>query len=79
MGHGMGMYDDNADKHGGKGGPCDGTGFMSYGKHPDVWSNCSKADFLAHYNGIVASNGWSWCLDSKLINLIILNSFILFN
>ena len=67
MGHGMGMYDDNADKHGGKGGPCDHTGFMSYGTHPNVWSNCSKADFLAHYNYIFASNKYSWCLDGKLI------------
>ena len=67
MGHNMGMYDDFDEIHGGHGGPCDGTGFMSYGKHPDVWSNCSKADFLAHYNYISASNEYSWCLDGKLI------------
>ena len=68
MGHNMGMYHDFDDIHGGHGGPCDdGMGFMGNGIHPNVWSNCSKADFLAHYNQIVASNGWSWCLDSKLI------------
>ena len=67
MGHNMGMLHDFASQHGGHGGPCDGTGLMSYGTVPDVWSTCSKADFLAHYNNVVASKEYSWCLDGKLI------------
>ena len=67
MGHNMGMFHDFASQHGGAGGSCDGTGFMSYGTAPNVWSTCSKADFLAFYNYVVASNEWYWCLDSKLI------------
>ena len=67
MGHNMGMLHDFAGKHGGQGGPCDKTGFMSYGTAPNVWSTCSKADFLSFYNYVVASNELSWCLDSKLI------------
>ena len=67
MGHNMGMFHDFDSQHGGEGGPCDGTGFMSYGTAPNVWSTCSKADFLAFYNYVVASNDWTWCLDSKLI------------
>ena len=61
----MGMLHDFDNQHGGRGGPCDGTGFMSYGTAPNRWSSCSKADFLALYNEVIASNGW--CLDGKLI------------
>merc|ERR1712051_570902 len=44
-------------------GPCDGTGIMSYGSAPNVWSTCSKNDFLALYNSIVSSSSKYWCLD----------------
>ena len=67
MGHNMGMLHDFDSRHGGQGGPCDKTGFMSYGTAPNVWSTCSRADFLAHYNEIIASNQLKWCLDRKLI------------
>ena len=67
MGHNMGMFHDFDSQHGGAGGTCDGTGFMSYGTAPNVWSTCSKADFLGFYNYVVDSNDWTWCLDSKLI------------
>ena len=68
MGHNMGMLHDFDSKHGGQGGPCDGTGFMSYGTAPNVWSTCSSADFLALYNVVIDSNQWYWCLDCKLIS-----------
>jgi len=63
MGHNLGMLHDFDDEHGGSGGPCDGTGIMSYGSFPNEWSTCSKNDFLAHYNEIVASSSKYWCLD----------------
>ena len=74
----MGMSHDFASQHGGQGGPCDGKGFMSYGTAPNVWSTCSKADFLALYNAVIASNGWSWCLDSKLIIQIPKNDCLIY-
>merc|ERR1711956_12052 len=64
MGHNMGMLHDFDDEHGGSGGACDGTGIMSYGSAPNVWSTCSKADFLALYNDIIDSSSWSWCLEN---------------
>ena len=63
MGHNMGMLHDFDSEHGGSNGPCDGTGIMSYGSAPNVWSTCSKNDFLALYNEMSAF----WCLDSKLL------------
>ena len=65
MGHNMGMMHDFDDSHGGSGGPCDGTGFMSYGSAPQQWSTCSKNDFLAHYNAIINSNNLYWCLPCR--------------
>merc|ERR1712203_956995 len=58
-----GMLHDFDDEHGGSGGACDGTGIMSYGSAPNVWSTCSKADFLALYNDIIDSSSWNWCLE----------------
>jgi len=66
MGHNMGMLHDFDDEHGGSGGACDGTGIMSYGSAPNVWSTCSKADFLALYNDIIDSSSWNWCLEGKI-------------
>ena len=66
MGHNMGMLHNFSEEHGGENGPCDGTGIMSYGSAPNVWSTCSRADFLALYNQIMASSSWNWCLTSKL-------------
>ena len=65
MGHNMGMLHDFDEVHGGSGGPCDGTGIMSYGSAPNVWSTCSKNDFLALYNQIIASSSLFWCLDGN--------------
>ena len=67
MGHNMGMLHDFDEDHGGSGGACDGTGIMSYGTAPNVWSTCSKNDFLALYNEIIAGSSAYWCLDSKLL------------
>ena len=50
--------------HGGKGGPCDNQGFMSYGKHASKWSKCSKSDFTAHYNKVLRKYR-RWCLPRK--------------
>ena len=68
MGHNMGMDHDFDESHGGSNGPCNGNGIMSYGSAPNVWSTCSRADFLAHYNKIMASSSWNWCLTSKIKN-----------
>ena len=53
--------------HGGKGGPCDNQGFMSYGKHASKWSKCSKSDFTAHYNKVLRKYR-RWCLPRKYSN-----------
>jgi len=46
LGHNIGMKHDFADDHGGKTGPCNKQGLMSYGKkRPDKWSECSNKDF----------------------------------
>ena len=66
----MGMLHDFDEDHGGSNGPCDGTGIMSYGSAPNVWSTCSRADFLALYNQIIASSSWNWCLTGKINNFI---------
>ena len=70
MGHNMGMLHDFDEDHGGSNGPCDGTGIMSYGSAPNVWSTCSRADFLALYNQIIASSSWNWCLAGKIKKLL---------
>ena len=60
----MGMLHDFAETHGGYGGPCDGQGFMSYGTpgaQAHQWSECSRNDFLAHYNQVAGK----WCLSCK--------------
>ena len=69
MGHNMGMLHDFDEDHGGSNGPCDGTGIMSYGSAPNVWSTCSKNDFLALYNQVISSSLY-WCLDGKSTHII---------
>merc|ERR1712136_677586 len=45
MGHNFGMSHDFGNKHGGKGGRCDGQGIMSYNSDkPMRWSDCSVSD-----------------------------------
>jgi len=63
MGHNMGMLHDFDEEHGGENGPCDGTGIMSYGSAPNVWSTCSKNDFKSLYDAIIGSGSLFWCLD----------------
>ena len=72
MGHNMGMDHDFDESHGGSNGPCNGKGIMSYGSAPNVWSTCSRSDFLALYNQIMASSSKTWCLTSKLKTLTLL-------
>ena len=72
MGHNMGMLHDFDDEHGGSNGPCDGTGIMSYGSAPNVWSTCSRNDFLALYNEIVISNSLYWCLDGMYFQMVVI-------
>ena len=64
MGHNFGMSHDFDQKHGGKGGPCDGHGIMSYNSDkPMKWSDCSVRDFTGYYNELK----WGQtCLKSKL-------------
>ena len=45
---------------GGKCGPCDGKGIMSYGEPPLEWSTCSKSDWEKEYS---QSNWGNGCLD----------------
>ena len=59
IGHSLGMKHDHHWTHGGKGGPCDKKGFMSYGSHLSAWSDCSRKDFLNHYN----NKKDNWCLE----------------
>ena len=55
------MSHDFSDKHGGKSGPCNKKGIMSYGSFSFTqWSSCSKSDWEQHY----ASENWgSGCLE----------------
>ena len=64
IGHNMGMMHDFDDSHGGQNGACNGQGFMSYGSAPQQWSDCSRNDFIAHYNNVNSQGGW--CLPCKL-------------
>ena len=44
------MSHDFDEKHGGRNGPCNGQGIMSYGSVDyNEWSTCSKSDFQEHY------------------------------
>jgi hypothetical protein len=45
LGHTMGIRHDHDPVHGGRRGPCNHKGIMSYGRRPDQWSECSKKDF----------------------------------
>ena len=56
------MSHDFDESHGGSGGPCDGTGIMSYGSYDyDQWSTCSKSDWEDHYTALNWGNG---CLEN---------------
>ena len=64
VGHNLGMSHDFRYF---KGENCDCKGIMSfcgYKRWIQKWSECSRNDFLAHYNRIGESN---WCLESKLL------------
>ena len=66
MGHNLGMSHDFNDKTPRyfKGEDCDCQGLESYCSFPPLkWSECSRNDFLAHFNAIGESK---WCLESKL-------------
>jgi len=46
LGHTVGMKHDFDKEHGGRTGPCNKEGLMSYGRNrPDKWSDCSNKDF----------------------------------
>ena len=65
MGHNLGMGHDFNDKSPRyfKGEDCNCQGLESYcGFPPLKWSECSRNDFLAHFNRIGESK---WCLESK--------------
>ena len=48
----------------------DMTGFMSYGKNPYRWSECSKEHFMEHYHKYIVIKERDWCLaqDSTACN-----------
>jgi len=70
IGHNLGMHHDFAENHGSGSGntgdsatstnACNGQGFMSYGHHLAVWSDCSVKDFTAQFT----NNKDNWCLPS---------------
>ena len=62
IGHNLGMDHDHHERNGGLFGPCVGKGFMSYGSHLTAWSDCSRKDFLNHYN----NKKDNWCLEGML-------------
>merc|ERR1712106_8666 len=46
LGHNVGMKHDHDEDHGGRLGPCNKEGLMSYGSNtPDKWTECSNKDF----------------------------------
>ena len=59
IGHNLGMHHDHDKRHRGK--LCKGKGLMSYGKHPNKWSKCSRDDFTDHFN----KERRHWCLRRK--------------
>jgi hypothetical protein len=63
IGHNLGMQHDHHWTHGGHGGPCDKKGFMSYGTHQNVWSDCSRKDFLNLYK----KRKDDWCLTGTYV------------
>ena len=61
LGHNFGMRHDFDSKHGGRNGPCNNKGIMSYGTYGySQWSSCSKLDWEQHYFGMNWGNS---CLD----------------
>ena len=64
LGHNLGMEHDHNPNHQARG--CDKTGFMSYGWHPEKWSECSKTDLLALYNQITKGYGRQWCMSEPV-------------
>ena len=63
IGHNLGMDHDFSPAHEAAG--CKGTGIMSYGDPPNVWSTCSVKDLQAHY----LTNKNNWCMDCKFFFL----------
>ena len=68
MGHNFGMSHDFDPKHGGKTGPCNSKGIMSYGDKLERWSSCSVSDFTGYYN----SRNWgNTCMKGKYLIMIL--------
>ena len=63
IGHNLGMDHDFSPAHEAAG--CKGTGIMSYGDPPNVWSTCSVKDLQAHY----LTNKNNWCMDCKFFSI----------
>ena len=62
IGHNLGMSHDFDTIHGGVDGPCNNQGFMSNPGAPHQWSECSVADFTAHFETLASA----WCMPGKL-------------
>ncbi len=59
MGHNMGLSHDFASKNAGRG--C--NGIMDYGNSDDVWSQCSREDFVANYELVTMARGGGHCME----------------
>ena len=62
LGHNFGMLHDFDRAHGGRWGPCNGKGIMSYGSFSyNQWSTCSRSDWERHFT----SREWDlYCLEN---------------
>ena len=68
LGHTIGLRHDFSDENGGDSSPCNDKGLMSYGyKRPIAWSQCSKQNFLDHYNHVL-NKGTEWCMPGSFLN-----------
>lgn len=59
-GHNLGLRHDHDAEHGGRRGPCNRKGLMSYNPRPEAWSSCSRSDFEEWYR-----NTGYVCLEAK--------------
>ena len=74
MGHNFGMSHDFDAKHGGKTGPCNSKGIMSYGDKLERWSSCSVSDFTGYYN---SQNWGNTCMKGKYLAMRINRPYLI--
>ena len=63
IGHNLGMRHDFDKRHKGKGCVKDNH-IMNYGSSKEIWSECSKKDFQAHYL-VIKDERKQWCMEGS--------------